>query len=76
MYAIYLRINNSADIWSESLVLYKYYYFVHPFRHLSAAEYSVIGLPETPQVPIPTRPCTESGEAKMLFFLFNNPFFV
>lgn len=43
------------------------------FFLFSAVGNSVIPLPPNPQVPIPTRPLTLSGEANMLFF--GIPFF-
>lgn len=45
-----------------------------PFLHFSAAANSVIPFPLTPQVPIPTRPLTLSGDANILFLI--TPFFV
>lgn len=47
-----------------------------PFRYFSPYEYLVISLPDTPHVPIPTRPLTLSGDAKMLFGLMVPAFFV
>lgn len=47
-----------------------------PFRYFSAYEYSVIGLPDTPHVPMPTRPFTFSGDAKILLILTAFDFFV
>lgn len=46
-----------------------------PFRYFSPTEYLVISLPETPQVPMPTRPFTFSGEAKILL-IFTCPDFL
>lgn len=55
----------------------KYITFSHiPFRYFSAYEYSVIGLPDTPHVPMPTRPFTFSGDAKILLILMAFVFFV
>lgn len=48
--------------------------FYVPFRYFSPTEYLVISLPETPQVPMPTRPFTFSGDAKMLL-IFTCPVF-
>lgn len=47
-----------------------------PFRYFSPYEYFVISLPETPHVPIPTRPFTFSGDAKMLLIFICPDFFV
>lgn len=47
-----------------------------PFRYFSPYEYFVIGFPDTPHVPMPTRPFTLSGDAKMLLTFTAPDFFV
>lgn len=46
-----------------------------PFRYFSPTKYLVISLPDTPQVPMPTRPFTFSGDAKILLILTCPDFF-
>lgn len=56
--------------------IFGYYSIYVPFRYFSPYEYLVISLPDTPHVPIPTRPFTLSGDAKILFTLMEPVFLV
>ena len=62
-----IRLNNNSTVLFAilgTLSLSRPIYM--PFRYFSPYEYLVISLPLTPHVPIPTRPFTLSGDAKML----------
>lgn len=61
--------------WSSKIDAFVCLLFQTPFRYFSPYEYLVISLPDTPHVPMPTRPFTLSGDAKILLILVGPAFF-